>query len=82
MKTHYICQLYSATSSRAGIKLEVSKMIEGTSETEVISRAERSVERGLCAGADAYVVTVDPAIGEPGEPQFLARLGQVPELQY
>ncbi|MEP2784287.1 MAG: hypothetical protein ABJO67_11720 [Pseudoruegeria sp.] len=82
MKTHYICQLYTAKPTKAGTKIEVSKMIEGTSESEVVSRAERSVERGLCAGADAYIVSVDPAIGEPGDPQFLARVGQVPELEF
>lgn len=81
-KTHYICQTYmNAPSGRAGqTSLKVDKLFEYTSATQAQDRAEREAQRDDCAGADAYSITEDTESGEVSAPEFLVRLGNVPEL--
>lgn len=81
-KTHYICQTYVETKAgRNGqTGLKIAKQFEYSTEAEAQNRAEREVRSEDCAGADAYMVTEDPASGEVGDPSFLVRLGKVPEI--
>lgn len=81
-KIHYICQTYVETNAgRNGqTGLKIAKQLEYTTASEAQNRAEREAQSEDCAGADAYMVTEDPASGEVGEPSLLVRLGKVPEL--
>jgi len=81
-KIHYICQTYVETNAgRNGqTGLTIAKQIEYSTASEAQNRAEREAQSEDCAGADAYMVTEDPASGEVGEPSFFVRLGKVPEL--
>jgi hypothetical protein len=81
-KVHYICQTYVETKAsrggQAGLKIE--KQFQYTSAAQAQERAERESRSDACAGADAYMVIEDPSSGEVGEPTFLVRLGNVPEM--
>jgi len=78
-KIHYICQTYSVTKgAQAGLKID--KQFQYSTAFEAQSRAERENQRDDCAGADAYMVAEDPSSGEVGPPTFIARHGDVPEL--
>lgn len=81
-KIHYICQTYVVTKAgRTGqTGLKIAKQFEYSTASEATSRAEREALSEDCTGADAYMVTEDPASGEVGDPSFLVRLGNVPEL--
>jgi hypothetical protein len=81
-KFHYICQTYvekkAGRDGQSGLK--IAKQHEYSTAAEAQNRAEREAQSEDCAGADAYMVTEDPASGEVGDPSFLVRLGKVPEL--
>jgi len=81
-KTHYICQTYVETKTgyngQAGLKID--KQFEYSTASGAQNRAEREAQNEDCAGADAYVVSEDPNSGEVGPPEFLVRLGNVPEI--
>ncbi len=81
-KVHYICQTYVETKAgRAGqVGLKIAKQIEYSTASEAQNRAEREALSKDCVGADAYMVSEDPDSGEVGMPDFLVRLGIVPEL--
>lgn len=81
-KIHYICQTYVETKAgRAGqTGLKIAKQFEYSTASEAQNRAEREATSKDCAGADAYMVIEDPTSGEVGEPSFLVRLGNVPEI--
>lgn len=81
-KIHYICQTYVETKAgRNGqTGLKIAKQFEYSTASEAQNRAKREALSGDCAGADAYMVTEDPASGESSGPSFLVRLGNVPEL--
>jgi len=81
-KVHYICQTYVETKAgRAGqVGLKIAKQFEYSTASEAQNRAEREALSEDCAGADAYMVSEDPNSGEVGTPNFLVRLGNVPEL--
>ncbi|SNT36593.1 hypothetical protein [Antarctobacter heliothermus] len=81
-KIHYICQTYVETKAgRNGqTGLKIAKQFEYSTASEATSRAEREALSEDCAGADAYMVTEDPTSGEVGDPSFLVRLGNVPEV--
>lgn len=80
-KIHYICQTYVvAQAGRNGqTGLKIAKQFEYSTASEATSRAEREALSEDCAGADAYMVTEDPASGEVSDPSFLVRLGNFPE---
>ena len=80
-KTHYICQTYVETKAgRNGqTGLKIAKQLECSTASEAQNRAEREAQSEDCAGADAYMVTEDPASGVVSDPSFLVRLGNVPE---
>lgn len=80
-KVHYICQTYvekkPGREGQAGLKID--KQFEYSTASAAQNRAEREAQTEGCAGADAYMVSEDPASGEVGSPTFLVRLGNVPE---
>lgn len=79
-KIHYICQTYIETSGRGGqTGLKVDKLFQYTSAAQAQERVEREARSGTCAGADAYMITEDPGSGEVSAPDFLVRVGNVPE---
>jgi len=82
-KVHYICQTYveqkSARGGQAGLK--VGKQFQYSTASEAQGRAEREAQLEDCAGADAYMIVEDASSGEVGAPEFLVRLGNVPELE-
>ncbi|MBI1209263.1 MAG: hypothetical protein GC191_18500 [Azospirillum sp.] len=75
--TQYICQPYGLTP-RGGLKPEPP--VACTSEANARLRAERMLENHRAVGVDVVRQDADPAVGEYGEPEFLARLGRVPAL--
>lgn len=79
-KVHYICQTYVEKAGRGGqASLEIGKQLQYTSAAAAQERAEREVRSSDCVGADAYMVVEDESSGEVGTPEFLVRLGTVPE---
>lgn len=80
-KVHYICQTYvENTTGRDGQPgLKIDKQFQYSSASEAQNRAERESLSEDCAGADAYTIIEDPNSGEVGTPNFLVRLGNVPD---
>ena len=78
-KVHYICQTYTAKTGAQG-GLQLGKQFQYTSASEAQERAERESRYDGCVGADAYMVVEDVNSGEVGMPTFLARHGNVPEV--
>ena len=82
VKVHYICQTYvenkPGRDGQAGLKID--KQFEYSTASEDQNRAEREAQNEDCAGADAYMVSEDPNSGEVEPPEFLVRLGNVPEI--
>ena len=81
-KVHYICQTYIEieVGKTGQIDLKIDKQFEYSTASEAKNRAEREAQSKECAGADAYMVVEDPSSGEVGSPDFLVRLGNVPEF--
>jgi len=81
-KVHYICQTYvEQKPGRDGqASMKIDKQFQYSTASEAQNRAEREAQLEGCAGADAYMVSEDPNIGEVGTPSFLVRLGSVPEF--
>lgn len=78
-KIHYICQTYlKGAGTQAALK--VDKLFEYTSAFDAEERATREFRSENCVGADAYMLTEDPASGEVSIPTFLVRVGDVPEF--
>ncbi len=80
-KIHYICQTYVETKGARGgpAGLKVDKQFQYTSEADAQNRAERESQREGCAGADAYMIIEDAGSGEVSAPNFIVRLGNVPD---
>ncbi|MGJ8544843.1 MAG: hypothetical protein ACSHWZ_05310 [Sulfitobacter sp.] len=79
-KTHYICQTYiEKKAARGQVSLQMDKQFQYTSAAQAQERAEREFRLENCVGADAYMIIEDPSSDEVGEPDFLVRLGAVPE---
>jgi len=82
VKVHYICQTYvenkQGRDGQAGLKID--KQFEYSTASEAQNRAEREAQNEDCAGADAYMVSEDTNSGEVEPPEFLVRLGNVPEI--
>lgn len=79
-KIHYICQTYVEKPGAAKGSLGIGKQFQYTSAAQAQERAERESRSDECVGADAYMVTEDPNSGEVSAPEFLVRLGNVPEF--
>lgn len=81
-KVHYICQTYveKAAGRDGQVNLKIDKQFQYSTAAQAEERAEREAQSDGCAGADAYTVSEDPNSGEVGSPNFLIRLGTVPEI--
>lgn len=81
-KTHYICQTYvqtkGAKGAQAGVKID--KQFQYSTAAEAQSRAERASQSEDCAGADAYIIVEDLLSGETSSPEFIVRIGNVPDF--
>jgi hypothetical protein len=82
-ETRYIVQTYGWTQKkgRSPAKLVITETKEVPSEADALRRAQRIHDKSTDhVGVDAYRITVDDEAGEYGEPEFFARLGDVPEF--
>lgn len=81
-KVHYICQTYVAQKGgRDGqVALKIDKQFQYTTAAQAQDRAEREARLDGCVGADAYSISEDPGSGEVSAPDFLVRLGTVPDF--
>ena len=79
-KTHYICQTYVEKKQGSGVvTLAIDKQFEYSTASDAEERAEREYRNKTCAGADAYMIVEDSQSDEVGIPDFLVRLGNVPD---
>lgn len=78
-KTRYVCQTYRRQMQGKRSVLVRDTAVECKSGAEAEARARRMYP-GRCAGADAYAIDVDTDLGEYGDPAFLCRLGEVPQI--
>ncbi len=82
IKLRYICQTYverkPGRDGSAG--LQIGKQFQYSTAAEAQNRAEREAQFEGCVGADAYMISEDTNSGEVGSPNFLVRLGSVPEF--
>ena len=81
-KVHYICQTYVKQKPGRGGQtgLKIGKQFQYSTAADAQNRAEREAQSENCAGADAYEIVEDSESGEIGSPNFLVRLGDVPEF--
>ena len=81
-KTHYSCQTYEQQKAGRGGQagLKIGKQFQYSTAAEAQNRAEREAQSDGCAGADAYMIVEDAQSGEVSAPEFLVRIGNVPEL--
>ena len=77
METRYIIQTFvrdrHATMRPGDTFTERSARAAG-------ERARRLYETGRYSGVDAYSITMDADMGDYGDPHFIRRLGEVPDL--
>ncbi len=76
-KIHYICQIYRREKKS---RLQIEQTIECCDAEHAKDRAQRAYDLGQHAGADAYSIVVDTEMDDTGMPNFLARFGDVPEV--
>jgi hypothetical protein len=60
--------------------LRVAEQTQCSSEGSARMRAERLMESGRVLGVDVVRQVCDPELGEYPEPEYLCRLGRVPEV--
>jgi hypothetical protein len=76
-KATFIVVTYVAGARGA---LKVSEQIPCPSEQNGRARAEKLMGAGKVLGVDVVRQVADPEAGEYAEPEYLVRLGRVPEL--
>ncbi len=76
-RTTYVVQTYIAGARGA---LKIGEQIACTSEQNGRARAEKLMAAGRVLGVDVVKQIADPEAGEYGEPEYLVRVGRVPEL--
>lgn len=76
-RTTYVVQTYVA-GARGSLK--IGEQIACTSEQNGRARAEKLMAAGRVLGVDVVKQIADPEAGEYGEPEYLVRVGRVPEL--
>ncbi len=77
LETKFICQTYR--KNKRG-QLEMVDARECASALAAKERAQKLWDSGAYAGVDAFELTADAEEGEYGEPTFLARHKQVPDV--
>lgn len=60
--------------------LKAGDQIVAPSEQNARARAEKLMAAGRVLGVDVVKQSADPEAGEYGEPEYLVRLGRVPDL--
>ncbi len=60
--------------------LKVGEQIACRDEANAHARAEKVMATGRVLGADVVKQTADPEAGDYGEPEYLSRLGRVPDV--
>lgn len=79
----FICQVYEwknqANASRP--VLTKTQMFECRDTRDAENRARKIHDGKQYAGVDVFKVTIDEDMGDYGEPEFIARLGDVPNLE-
>lgn len=82
-KAHYICQTYvEAKRTRDGqVSLKIDKQLQYSTAAAAEERATREFRSENCVGADAYMVLEDTSSDEVSPPEFLVRLGNVPDSE-
>ena len=76
--TRIIYQPYVAGARGA---LKAAPAVACRSADEGVRRAERALQGGSILGAQVVRMTHDDDAGEFGDPEFLATLGQVPDIE-
>lgn len=76
-KTTFCVVTYIAGARGA---LKVGEQIACRDEANANSRAEKLMAGGRVLGVDVVKQTADPDAGDYGEPEYLSRLGRVPEF--
>jgi hypothetical protein len=76
-KVTFIVVTYVAGARGA---LKVSEQIQSPSEQNARIRADKLIATGKILGVDVVKQIADPEAGEYAEPEYLLRLGRVPEL--
>jgi LmbE family N-acetylglucosaminyl deacetylase len=76
-KATFIVVTYVAGARGA---LKVSDQIQSPSEENARIRAEKLMAAGKVLGVDVIKQIADPEAGEYEEPEYIVRLGRVPEL--
>lgn len=80
--TKIICQVYE-WKKQANAKQPVltkAQMFECRDPRDAENRAQKIHDGNQYAGADVFKIRVDEDLGDFGEPEFIARLGDVPDL--
>ena len=77
-----ICQVYEWKKQPNAQRpvLTISQMFECRDRRDAENRAHKLHAGNQYAGVDIFEIRVDEELGEFGEPEFIARLGDVPEL--
>ncbi len=80
--SEFICQIYEwETQANASHPvLTKAQMFECPDSRDAENRANKIHDGKQYAGIDAFKVSIDDDTGEYREPEFIARLGDVPEL--
>lgn len=76
-QTSFVVVTYVAGARGA---LKVAEQIACHSEQNAHARADKIMAGGKVLGVDIVKQTADPEAGEYGEPEYLTRLGRVPEF--
>jgi len=76
-KTSFVVVTYIAGARGA---LKVAEQIPCYSEQNAYARAEKLMAAGKILGVDVVKQVADVDAGDYGEPEYLARLGRVPEF--
>lgn len=76
-KTSFVVVTYIAGARGA---LKVAEQILCHSEQNAHARADKIMAGGKVLGIDIVKQTADPEAGDYGEPEYLTRLGRVPEF--
>jgi hypothetical protein len=82
MSSKFICQVYELKEqgNPGHPVLTKTQMFECRDARDAETRANKIHEGKQYAGVDAFKVRIDEDMGEYGEPEFIARLGDVPKL--
>jgi hypothetical protein len=76
-RTSFIVQSYVSGARGA---LKAGDQVVAESEQNARARADKLMAAGRVLGVDVVRQSADPEAGDYGEPEYLLRLGRVPDL--